>query len=202
MLALRFRAGSDAAIPLSARGCRAPRRIMPELAATAPPISCLLLWGWWPALLVCAIDGGAGGELPGHRDRRPRDRSAVRGLRRALSPTFPAGEMVFIPFSPRWGVGLVEELRRGASRPARTAWARRRRCCRFLFSDIPVRGDDGAWVIGANHRECGRRGGTGSRASPRPDRNSSLGGCPGRVRSLQFQAGGMVLFIRWRAAAL
>ena len=34
--------------------------------------------GWWPALLVCAIDGGAGGELPGHRDRRPRDRSAVR----------------------------------------------------------------------------------------------------------------------------
>jgi len=30
-----------------------------------------------PALMVCPIDGGAGGELPGHRDRsRPRDRSA------------------------------------------------------------------------------------------------------------------------------
>jgi len=27
--------------------------------------------------MVCPIDGGAGGELPGHRDRRPRDRSAV-----------------------------------------------------------------------------------------------------------------------------
>ena len=37
--------------------------------------------GWWPALLVCAIDGGAGGELPGHGDRRPRDRSAVRAIR-------------------------------------------------------------------------------------------------------------------------
>ena len=28
-----------------------------------------------PALLVCPIAGGAGGELPGHRDRRPRDRA-------------------------------------------------------------------------------------------------------------------------------
>ena len=37
--------------------------------------------GWWPALLVCAIDGGAGGQLPGHGDRRPRDRSAVRAIR-------------------------------------------------------------------------------------------------------------------------
>ena len=34
--------------------------------------------GWWPAPPVCAIDGGAGGELPGDGDRRPRDRSAVR----------------------------------------------------------------------------------------------------------------------------
>jgi hypothetical protein len=29
--------------------------------------------GWWPALLVCAIDGGAGGELPGHREGRAID---------------------------------------------------------------------------------------------------------------------------------
>ncbi len=57
------------------------------------------------------------------------------------------------------------------------------------------------WSSGdRSERRCGRRGGTGS-ASPRPDRNSSLGGCLRRVRSLQFQAGGMVLFIPWRAAA-
>ena len=51
-----------------------------------------------PALMVCPIDGGAGGELPGHRDRRPRDRSAVLLLEvcGVLSlPTFPAGELVF-----------------------------------------------------------------------------------------------------------
>ncbi len=37
--------------------------------------------GLVPALMVCSIDGGAGGELPGHRDRRPRDRSAGGGGR-------------------------------------------------------------------------------------------------------------------------
>jgi hypothetical protein len=36
------------------------------------------------------------------------------------------------------------------ARPARAAWARRRRRRRFRFSDIPVRGDDGARAIGAN----------------------------------------------------
>jgi len=52
--------------------------------------------------MVCPIDGGAGGELPGHRDRRPRDRSAVRGLRRAFSLGFQAGEIaVFIPWRGR-----------------------------------------------------------------------------------------------------
>ena len=78
--------------------------------------------GWWPALLVCAIDGGAGGELPGHRDRRPRDRSAVRvaGLRRALSPTFSG-----------WRDGVLYPLAGGSRRIRRGAcWLRRRDAAR------------------------------------------------------------------------
>ena len=61
--------------------------------------------GWWPALLVCAIDGGAGGELPGHGDRRPRDRSAVRGLNVELSlPIFRLALAVFIPWRGADGI--------------------------------------------------------------------------------------------------
>ena len=68
------------------------------------------------------------------------------GLRRALSPTFPAGALVF--FIPLRG---WPRIRRGAFRPARAAWAALRLlpASRISFSDIPVRGDDGAWAIGA-----------------------------------------------------
>jgi hypothetical protein len=75
----------------------------------------------------------------------------AKSLRRALSPTFPAGEMVF--FIP-WRV-VAEES--GAAHlgfggamlldllgPPGLAGGD------FHFSDIPVRGDDGARAIGAN----------------------------------------------------
>jgi hypothetical protein len=39
------------------------------------------------------------------------------GRRRALSPTFPAGELVFFILGGWW-----PRIRRGASRPARAAW--------------------------------------------------------------------------------
>ena len=89
VLALRLSVWRDGALYPLARGARGIGRAL----------------GLVPALMVCSIDGGAGGELPGHRDRRPRDRSAGGCLRRALSPTFPSGGMVlFIP----WRVAPAE----------------------------------------------------------------------------------------------
>jgi hypothetical protein len=57
-----------------------------------------------PALVLCAIDGGAGGELPGHRDRRPRDRRELIGVK-AEKPSQTL--IVHAPDSREAGAGAV-----------------------------------------------------------------------------------------------
>ena len=69
----------------------------------------------------------------------------MRGIRRALSPTFPAGEMVF--FIP-WRVVAENPARRISTCSDRLGWPAAP--SPIPFSDIPVRGDDGARAIGAN----------------------------------------------------
>ena len=92
----------------------------------------------------------------GHGDQPP-----VAGLRRALSPTFPAGEMVF--FIPWRGVaddsGSAHFAlgRRDAARPARADGEAAGGAVDFHFRDIPVRSDDGARAIGANEPRGRRR---------------------------------------------
>ena len=82
----RRRAGNTAVrgclYPL-ARGCRAPRRMTPELAATAPAI---------PVWRYRLVAGAA--ELGGSVADRGACNNAVRGLRRVCSLEFRAGGMV------------------------------------------------------------------------------------------------------------
>ena len=66
-----------------ARGCRAPRRMTPELAATAPAI---------PVWRYRLVAGAA--ELGGSVADRGACNNAVRGLRRVCSLEFRAGGMV------------------------------------------------------------------------------------------------------------
>ncbi len=97
-----------------ARGCRAPRRIMPEREATALPI---------PIWCYRLVAGAA--EPWGQLRRRRACNTAVRGLRRVFSLKFWAGaNAVFIP----WRVAAA---RRAGSCPS----VRLRRC-RFLFGVI------------------------------------------------------------------
>ena len=90
------------------------------------------------------------------------------GLRRALSPTFPAGEMVFfIPWrvvaeesgAAHFGFGgaMLLDLLGPALRLLTDV-------ADFHFSDIPVRGDDGARAIGANDDAAAAGASTGSTA--------------------------------------
>ena len=70
----------DGALYPLARGCRAPRRIMPELEATAPPIP---VWGLlFGKFVLPGSVGGAGGvrhrELRGQRRQHPDRNNAVR----------------------------------------------------------------------------------------------------------------------------
>ena len=68
-------------------------------------------------------------------------RAAAGGVCGVLSPTFRAGEMVlFIP----WRV-VAEDCAAHLDLP----WLAGGAVAGFLFSDIPVRGDDGARAIGA-----------------------------------------------------
>ena len=66
-----------------ARGCRAPRRMTPELAATAPAI---------PVWRYRLVAGAA--ELGGSVADRGACNNAVRGIRRVCSLEFRAGGMV------------------------------------------------------------------------------------------------------------
>ena len=124
------------------------------------------------ARAIGATDGAAAVELRGLRQQPDRNRTDSGGLRRALSPTFPAGEMVvfFIPWRvvaeesgaaqfdllgpPGWCSGCWPhdgEVAGGAG---------------FLFSDIPVRGR--RWSSGdRSDRRCGRCGATGSSTTAR-----------------------------------
>ena len=70
------------------------------------------------ARAIGATDAAAAVELPGRRRRQPGSKAAQTGSRRALSPTFPAGELVF--FIP-WRVV--------AENPARRSLAWAARCC-------------------------------------------------------------------------
>jgi hypothetical protein len=105
-------------------------------------------------------------DLPGparrRLDRRPPISTLVifrlggddGGLRRALSPTFPAGELVFFiplrvvaeePGAAHFGLGGAMLLD-----PLGPALRLLTHVADFHFSDIAVRGDDGARTIGAN----------------------------------------------------
>jgi len=86
----------------------------------------------------------------------PDRKRRLLGLRRALSPTFRAGAMVFfIPWRvvaeesgaahQGFGGAMLLDLPGPALRLLTDV-------ADFHFSDIPVRGDDGARAIGANER--------------------------------------------------
>jgi len=86
----------------------------------------------------------------------PIAKSSALELRRALSPTFPAGEMVFfIPWrvvaeesgAAHFGFGGAMQL--DLPGPALRLLTD---VADFHFSDIAVRGDDGARAIGAERR--------------------------------------------------
>ena len=96
-----------------ARGCRAPRRILPEPWTGRLPIS------------VWRIRLAAAAELSGQRRRRRAGNTAVRGLRRVLSLRFQAGAIaVFI----RWRVAAE---RRAGFCPSLGLGG-----CRFLFGEF------------------------------------------------------------------
>ena len=96
-----------------ARGCRAPRRILPEPWTGRLPIS------------VWRIRLAAAAELWGQRRRRRAGNTAVRGLRRVLSLRFQAGAIaVFI----RWRVAAE---RRAGFCPSLGLGG-----CRFLFGEF------------------------------------------------------------------
>jgi hypothetical protein len=111
---------------------------------------------------------------------RAREWGAIK-LRRALSPTFPAGEMVF--FIP-WRVVAEESgaahFGLGGAMPARPARADGEAAggaVDFHFSDKPVQGDDGARAVGASDDDASpvRRELRGQLRHD-PIGNSSLGG--------------------------
>ena len=86
MLFSRISGWRDRGLYPLARGCRAPRRILAEGEATAPPI---------PIWCDRVVAGAA--ELWGRLRRRRACNTAVRGLRRAFSLGFQAGAIaVFI----------------------------------------------------------------------------------------------------------
>ena len=107
------------------------------------------------ARAIGATDAAAAIEVRGRRRRPPGSNAALRGaLRRALSPTFRAGAMVFfIPWrvvaeesgAAHFGFGgaMLLDLPGPALRLLTDV-------ADFHFSDIAVRGDDGARAIGAN----------------------------------------------------
>jgi hypothetical protein len=98
-------------------------------------------------------------------DHRPSAAASLIALRRAFSPTFPAGEMVF--FIP-WRVVAEESGAAHLDLLGPPGWCSG--CwphdgdvaggAGFLFSDIPVRGDDGARAVGASDDDASpvRRG--------------------------------------------
>jgi hypothetical protein len=149
----------------------------------------------------------------------PVERSQLRGLvdndrqipqhwlRRALSPTFPAGEMVF--FIP-WRV-VAEDS--GAAHLDLLGPALRllTDVADFHFSDIAVRGDDGARTIGANDDAAARYGATGSTAPTPLIENGvdwttrvTLISHPTRAREVLMMAGagGAMRATGWRATAI
>ena len=88
----------------------------------------------------CELGGGA-------RQHSRFNNCGEGGRRRALSPTFPAGELViFIPWRM---VADDSGAAHFVARPARAGAAAADRPGQFLFRDIPVRGDDGGRAIGA-----------------------------------------------------
>ena len=106
-----------------ARGCRAPRRMTPELAATAPAI---------PVWRYRLVAGAA--EFGGSVADRGASNNAVRGIRRVCSLEFRAGGMVSLSVgaglpsaAPDVGAGLPAAPRRmtpelAATAPAIPVW--------------------------------------------------------------------------------
>ena len=126
-------------------------------------------------------------------------RTAVRGLRRALSPTFPGWrDGVLYPLA-----GGRRRLWRGASRPARAAWVVQR-----LLADSFLAGSGRRWRSGGRRQRGGCRlglvgaaagelAGVDNRIAKFRSTETSLR----RALSRHFRAGEMVFFIPWRVVA-
>ena len=102
-----------------ARGCRAPRRMTPELAATAPAI---------PVWRYRLVAGAA--ELGGSVADRGACNNAVRGIRRVCSLEFRAGGMVSLSV----GAGLPSAAPDEANRKTRRLLTNRP-CLGYVYEE-------------------------------------------------------------------